>query len=595
MARKYRYKKQSENRRVKWRYLMMMVLMIVTMLFFPSGETEALECPDLRVLFARGSGGARYTSGHYLAFKEAMDSKLKTSGLKYEIDDLDYSAVSIDIREGHLDVLVGAFLSGGEAYEFGESVHEGTAELLRVVNDDKCKETKYVLGGYSQGAIVLLDGLGQIDPDKIVYVATFGDPKIYLPEGAGFVPAACSGKNLSEYRVYVPDCRAYKGILGAREPYVSEGYAGKIGTWCNKFDVLCSSHFSVSSHTSYAEDGLYEDASKLIFSKIGAEFGFKNQYTSPHDTAILIDSTGSMDGLIGEYKAEALNLARKTLENGGRVALYDYRDLVDEYLPVERCNFETCDLASFQAGLNAIKVDGGGDDPESLLSASVQVMRNLNWKLGSTKSLVILTDAGYHSPDLDGTTFYDVQKLSKQIDPVNFYIITTEPQLYQLLAEATGGAAVSVAEDLSLLTDSIMDRYDSLPQVEEEFEDELYDNHLPNIKNVEITEVSETAVKINFEMSGEKTAVFLNDGMIGIVDSTELTIADLRRDAETTISLVPLSADRRGETVTKTLPALAGRGGTSSSEMINNNGMVDDYKSHLVTAVIPKAPNTGVR
>ena len=188
-----------------------------------------------------------------------------------------------------------------------------------------------------------------------------------------------------------------------------------------------------------------------------------------------------------------------------------------------------------------------------------------------------------------------MQKLSKQIDPVNFYIITTEPQLYQLLAEATGGAAVSVAEDLSLLTDSIMDRYDSLPQVEEEFEDELYDNHLPNIKNVEITEVSETAVKINFEMSGEKTAVFLNDGMIGIVDSTELTIADLRRDAETTISLVPLSADRRGETVTKTLPALAGRGGTSSSEMINNNGMVDDYKSHLVTAVIPKAPNTGVR
>ena len=96
------------------------------------------------------------------------------------------------------------------------------------------------------------------------YAATFGDPKIYLPEGEGIIPAACKNENLSDYRMYVPDCQAYKGMLGAVEPYRPEALAGKVGTWCNRYDILCSSYFSIKSHTSYAEDGLYEDASRYI-------------------------------------------------------------------------------------------------------------------------------------------------------------------------------------------------------------------------------------------------------------------------------------------------------------------------------------------
>lgn len=588
-----RHKNQQNNRKPCRRvWLKVFVFALVILLSVVpiyneghNGQVQAASCPDLKIIFARGSGGERFTSGDYLDFKSAMETKLAMTDLKYEFDDLDYPAVSVDIGEGHLGTLLGAYFGSGEAYEFGDSVRKGINSLAENINSDVCRNTKYVLAGYSQGALVVLNSLSRISPEKIVFVATFGDPKIYLPEGAGLVPSACAGRNLSEYRVYVPDCRAYKGIMGAKDPYVSTGYEGKVGTWCNKYDVMCSSYFSVSSHTSYESDGLYEDASRYIFSKIGAEFGISNQYTSPHDTAILIDSTGSMSGLIARYKAEALRLAEKTLEAGGRVALYDYRDLGDGYEPVERCNFETCNLANFQAGLEAIEVDGGGDTPESLLSASLHVMKQLNWKFGSTKSLVILTDAGYHSPDLDGTTFYDVQKLSKQIDPVNFYIITPEIEEYFSLAEATGGAVASSVDDLSALTDTIMERYDSLPRVEEEFEDEVYNNDLPEITINEVKRITGDSVKISFENSGEAAVVILNDGIVGTTYEKEFVIAGLKNDVENTIILVPLSATRRGEGVE-----------------VNLDGVGDNEKDDLKDAselekdsgvIIPKAPNTG--
>ncbi len=598
---------------IRWKYVAL--ALVVAALVLPRYEpAKAINCPELKVIFARGSGGERYTSGHYKAFEKAMMEKLNTTRLSYEIDDLDYPAVSIDIGDGHLGTLLGAYVGGGEAYDFGDSVHEGVDRLVEVVNGDACKNTKYVLAGYSQGALVVLNGLERIDPNKIIYAATFGDPKIYLPEGVGPVPAACGGKNLSEYRIYVPDCRAYKGIMGAREPYVNQNYTGKVGTWCNKYDILCSSYYSIKSHTAYAEDGIYEDASRYILSKIGQKFGIKNEYTSPHDTAILIDSTSSMRDLIPQYKDEALRLTKKTLNAGGRVALYDYRDLGDDYQPVERCNFETCNLDLFRKGLDNIETNEGGDDNESLLSASFTVMKRLKWKFGSVKSLVILTDAGYHSPDLDGTTFYDVQKLSKQIDPVNFYIVTrdTEIDTYRPLAEATGGAVVTSLDELTELDDVIMEQGVSLPRVEEEFMDETYDNNLPELKIKSVERKADGSAKISFENTGSGAVVVLNDAVLGITNSSEITVGDLRGDVENKIMLVPISEMRRGEGVEVNLSRYGGGGRTDGGEATDEIGVgasefgmdkgdedvgvwgaAKNGGVGLADVVVPKVPNTG--
>ncbi|MBR2708984.1 cutinase family protein [Candidatus Saccharibacteria bacterium] len=561
-------------------YIIILLAFIFLLFLKPAASPThaASSCPDLKVIFARGSGGERYNNGEYQAFKSSLEAKLSTSSLSYTFDDLEYPAVSVGISDGHFGTMLGAYISGGDSYEFGESVKEGTKKLHRIINSSTCPNTKYIIAGYSQGALVVLKDLAEINPDKLIYAATFGDPKIYLPEGAGLLPAACRGDNLSEYRAYVPDCRAYKGLLGAREPYVASGFQGKIGTWCNKADLFCSSHFSIEDHTHYVEDGLYEDASRLIFSKIAAEFGFKNQYTSPHDTAILIDSTGSMRSLIDEYKAEALRLAEKTINSGGRVALYDYRDLNDPYQPVERCNFETCNMETFKAGLDRILTKGGGDTNESLLSASLHVMKSLDWQLGSTKSLVILTDAGYHSPDRDGTTFYDVKTLSKQIDPVNFYIITTPKNLssYQSLAEATDGSVVSSVDDLSLLTDNIIERFDSLPRIEEDLTDPGETTLHLEITNSAI--LPDSSVKVTFTNDAPYALVVLNDVLLGMTDRTEFTITGLDLGQDNTLILVPFDGIKRSDPVSVELNT--GYGSTTIPELSS-------------VTIVPKAPNTG--
>lgn len=532
--------------RIKVRFLILAGLMAISGLGTLVVETVSAEsCPDLKIIFARGSGGERWNDQNYLEFKARIEEKLPTAGLSYEFLDLDYPAVGVGAD--NLDVAIGAFFGAGDAYEFGDSVDAGVQELTKIVNYG-CAKTKYVIGGYSQGAMVISKALSNLNADRIIYAATFGDPKIYLPEGAGLVPAACAGRNLSDYRAYVPDCRAYKGLLGSYKPYQPEEFLGKLGTWCNKYDIFCSSYYSISSHTSYVADDLYEDASRVIASKVALAFSIDSEYASPHDTAILIDSTDSMGWLIDQFREEAVRLANETFAAGGRVALYDYRDLADPYEPVARCTFETCTAENFGEYLDSIVLEGGGDIPESMLSASLKVMNELSWRRGATKSLVVLTDAAFLSPDRDGTTMWDVIELSKRIDPVNLYIVTDEtiaemnPAMSEL-AEATGGMVVTDFGNLNILTERIMERYDSLPMVEEEAGDL---KPLPVIDDVQVYENGDE-IKIDFKNTGTKAIVILNDVILGITEEQSITLMNLNHSVTNELVLVPMDDSRRGE------------------------------------------------
>ena len=532
--------------RIRVRFLILAGLMVISGLGTLVVETVSAEsCPDLKIIFARGSGGERWNDQNYLEFKARIEEKLPTAGLSYEFLDLDYPAVGVGAD--NLDVAIGAFFGAGDAYEFGNSVDAGVQELTKIVNYG-CAKTKYVIGGYSQGAMVVSKALPNLNADRIIYAATFGDPKIYLPEGAGLVPAACAGRNLSDYRAYVPDCRAYKGLLGSYKPYQPEEFLGKLGTWCNKYDIFCSSYYSISSHTSYVADDLYEDASRVIASKVVLAFSTDSEYASPHDTAILIDSTDSMGWLIGQFREEAVRLANETFAVGGRVALYDYRDLADPYEPMARCTFETCTAENFGEYLDSIVLEGGGDIPESMLSASLKVMNELSWRRGATKSLVVLTDAAFLSPDRDGTTMWDVIELSKRIDPVNLYIVTDEtiaemnPAMSEL-AKATGGMVVTDFGNLNILTERIMERYDSLPVVEEEAGDL---KPLPVIDDVQVYENGDE-IKIDFKNTGTKAIVILNDAILGITEKQSITLTNLNHGVTNELVLVPVDDSRRGE------------------------------------------------
>ena len=592
-------KRAGRKIKVKARYLVVAAIMIACSVG-TLRATSAAGCPELRVVFARGSGEELNEDQNFITFQSAIASKLQTTSIRYEVIDLDYPAIGISDPK----VLTRAYLGAGEAYEFGDSVKSGVEKLDNLINGGECPGTKYVVGGYSQGAMVVSKAIPGLKAERLIYAATFGDPKIYLPEGAGLFPAACRGKNLSDYRMYVPDCYAYRGILGANEPYEPADFVGKVGTWCNKGDVLCSSHFNISDHVAYVREGLYEDASKVIFDKICKAFGVTNTVSSPHDTVILIDSTGSMSGLIDRYKNEALRLAEKTLDSGGRVALYDYRDYKEGYVPRQWCAFETCTLETVADGLAKITPDEGDDIPESLLGSSLHVMQELNWKQGSTKSIVVLTDAGYHEPDFDigGTTRLDVVRMSKQIDPVNFYVVT-EPEvalLYESLTAETGGRVVTTADDLTELTDYIMARYDVLPRVEEM--DAVADLPTLSVDGV-VAEGSSATVK--FTSSSGRALVVLNDGILGVIEGEVVTVSDLDFGVSNRLMLVPLGDGVRGEGVEVALSGTEPDGASdeiddySDGNAINAGGNVGRGVNNTDNGILnnkrslPKAPNTG--
>lgn len=517
--------------------LLSILILLGTIPIIPPAHAE--NCNDLELIFTRGSGEIQNENRSFQEFINSLEPKLKTTTLKYKFIDLDYPAIAVN----DFGIMLGAFISGGTAYEYGKSMDIGAENLKNLVNSHPCKNTKFILAGYSQGAMIISRVLNELDSEKIIYTATFGDPKLYLPEGEGFYPDACRNKNLSDYRKYVPDCHAFEGLLGSYRPYEPENFVGKLGTWCNKQDIMCSSAFNLDDHVSYVDDGLYDDASKIIFDKISKTFDFKNTLTSPHDTAILIDSTSSMSEMINKYKSEAIRLATETLSTGGRVALYDYRDLADPYQPNEHCNFETCTIELIKSELEKIEVEGGGDFPESLLSASLHVMNRLNWRYGATKSIIVLTDDGFHIPDLDGTTLLDVVKLSQSIDPVNFYIITNPESAssYKELTEQTDGKIETDFNKLSLLTDLVMNRYDSLPRVEPE--DEPSDPATIKINSYNFHKT----LTVNFETNAEKVLVVLNDLPLGLTTDKKIEITDLNIHQENTLRLVPIKSNHRGQ------------------------------------------------
>lgn len=474
---------QSKPTQLSWRLLVMSLALLITTTFNTAisyHTTATTFCDDIRFVFARGSG-EKLGDVSYSAWRSNLRTELLGTSLRYSFYELgtepqaghQYPAVTVSKGVGGIANLLGAAVSGGAAFAFGESVAEGQAELKAYLEQVSrtCPQTRFVLGGYSQGAMLISMLLPELDANKILYIATFGDPKLYLPEGESkgtprhkLPPEACRGANLSPYRIYVPDCYAYEGVLGSIQPYQPTAYQGKIGTWCNKSDIMCSSGLSIQDHTSYISEQLYYDAALKVRQTIIANYphdtlASADIVASPHDLVFLFDTTGSMQDFINQYRDEAKKLATRVYEQGGRVALFEYRDLQENFDPRLLCDF-SCDQATLFSQLDQLRAYGGKDRDESLLSAVLVAMNTLKWNNGATKTAVILTDAPYHRPDHDGTTEDMVIQRSLAIDPVNLYVIAPVKRhsFYQYLTTATGGRVLDSAAELEVSTEIILRR-----------------------------------------------------------------------------------------------------------------------------------------
>ncbi|KAF2397675.1 cutinase-domain-containing protein [Trichodelitschia bisporula] len=177
--------------------------------------TSGAACKPVTLIFARGTGepgNMGYVVGPGLAqeLKKALGGigGVAVQGLEYSTD-----------------------FSG-----------KGATTMVNLVKQvaEKCPETKVVLGGYSQGGMVVHQAVGQLGADagKVAAVATFGDPFGSMGWGKGFDASkaiiACSSADAV--------CIGSKG---------TPGVAGS------------------GSHLSYSSDGSITKVVQFIVGKVG--------------------------------------------------------------------------------------------------------------------------------------------------------------------------------------------------------------------------------------------------------------------------------------------------------------------------------------
>ncbi|MBQ6486759.1 cutinase family protein [Candidatus Saccharibacteria bacterium] len=447
---------------------------------------EAESCSDFEFIFARGSG-QNLNDTDFKAFKSAISTKL--SGYSFNIYELgqdgtseSYPAISVANFKA-----ISVFLSAGKSYEFSESVEKGVKELKsRIVSELKrCKNKKFILAGYSQGALVINYTLPDIDANKIVYAATFGDPKLYLPEGKNPKSTACKNIGLSNYRIYVPDCYVEEGILTALKPYQQPEYLDKLGAFCNINDFMCGSNLNIlnpmEGHTAYNSKNGYEKFAEIILEKIKLTSGEspKNKtdislettstYSAsrPKDIVVLFDCTQYVLGseLLKEQKAIVDSLRDKLVgyaEHGARVAVANACSVSNKFDGYSYSNFDI--WVPFTSNSLCARIDEFNlhhfqnvfryqlnNNYNNIYSAIRQAIKLDTWRNGADKHIIVITHTNYSSAkSADGTGANTVIESAKdagvKISFVTSNTLKNDPNYLNIISETSG---INIGDDFS--------------------------------------------------------------------------------------------------------------------------------------------------
>jgi hypothetical protein len=136
------------------------------------------------------------------------------------------------------------------------------------------------------------------------------------------------------------------------------------------------------------------------------------------DVAFVLDSTGSMSGLIEGAKRKIWSIANSIADWNPspeiRIGLVSYRDLGDEYVTKRFDLTEDIDavferLMSFQAG-------GGGDGPESVNQALNEAVTRFSWSQGG-KAVKLIFLVGDYPPHMDysqDVKYYDTCAIARK-------------------------------------------------------------------------------------------------------------------------------------------------------------------------------------
>ncbi|MDB5515074.1 MAG: von Willebrand factor, type [Tardiphaga sp.] len=138
------------------------------------------------------------------------------------------------------------------------------------------------------------------------------------------------------------------------------------------------------------------------------------------EVAFVLDTTGSMGGLIEGAKRKIWSIATSILDSNPdaeiRMGLVAYRDIGDDY--VTRTFDLTTDIQDLYANLLELKARGGGDWPESVNEALDVAVNKLRWNPGgdARRIVFLVGDAPPHMDYAQDTKYPTTLAVAKQKD-----------------------------------------------------------------------------------------------------------------------------------------------------------------------------------
>ena len=213
---------------------------------------SAQGCPDVEVVFARGTGDPPGVGPTGQAFVDALRSRV--GGRSFEVYPVNYPAT--------------------EQWATGlDGIRDAGAHVVSTANS--CPNTKMVLGGYSQGAAVTGFVTSAAVPDGIDPASV---PKPLQPEVADHVAAVV---------LYaMPNVRAMN-FLGQPPVVIGPTYQTKTIKVCAPEDPICSDGLNFADER-YADDAsMVEQGVNFAASRLAA-----SSTPSPHGPASVLASPG---------------------------------------------------------------------------------------------------------------------------------------------------------------------------------------------------------------------------------------------------------------------------------------------------------------
>ncbi len=126
------------------------------------------------------------------------------------------------------------------------------------------------------------------------------------------------------------------------------------------------------------------------------------------DLAFIVDTTGSMGGLISAAQQQMVHMMYELLKAAEvdlRLGVVEYRDHPPQDKLPFRTHAFTGNLEQAQKTINTLKAEGGGDGPESVLDGVSAACSDLRWRKHARRIAVLVGDSPPHGVGGSGDAF----------------------------------------------------------------------------------------------------------------------------------------------------------------------------------------------